>query len=183
GGPSAPPQGRGGGGVRAVAAGVRPHRPGTAGPGLWGPVRGASAADPGRGPPPVERATRPVPAQRGARGGDPRGRPGAAAQGRRTGGRGRIADGRRPGHGPPGAGRGDLRDAAVPPVRRRRGGRGGGPAMTAGGSVAASWIERLDAVMIRLQALAGQASGSSEALTQADPQTGERWEEGQVWSH
>jgi len=55
--------------------------------------------------------------------------------------------------------------------------------MTAGGSVAASWIERLDAVMIRLQALAGQASGSSEALTEADPQTGERWEEGQVWSH
>ena len=55
--------------------------------------------------------------------------------------------------------------------------------MTAGGGVAASWIERLDAVMIRLQALAGQASGSSEARTEADPQTGERWEEGQVWSH
>jgi hypothetical protein len=46
-----------------------------------------------------------------------------------------------------------------------------------------SWIERLDAVMVRLQALAGHATGSSEALTDADPETGERWEEGQVWSH
>jgi hypothetical protein len=46
-----------------------------------------------------------------------------------------------------------------------------------------SWIERLDRVMVRLQALAGTASGSAEAKTEPDPTTGERWEEGQVWSH
>ena len=55
--------------------------------------------------------------------------------------------------------------------------------MTGSGDPSVSWIERLDAVMARLQALAGQASGSADARTQPDPQTGERWEEGQVWSH
>ncbi len=48
---------------------------------------------------------------------------------------------------------------------------------------ATSWIERLDAVMDRLRALASRATGSPEALTDPDPETGERWEEGQVWSH
>lgn len=42
-------------------------------------------------------------------------------------------------------------------------------------------IARMEAVRVRLAAHA--ASGAHAGLTGADPQTGERWEAGQVWAH
>jgi hypothetical protein len=42
-----------------------------------------------------------------------------------------------------------------------------------------SWLERVNAVEARLEAVAIPAEG----LTEADPATGERWEAGQVWGH
>lgn len=42
-----------------------------------------------------------------------------------------------------------------------------------------SWLRRIDAVELRLEKLASPIEG----LTEADPDTGERWEAGQVWGH
>jgi hypothetical protein len=50
--------------------------------------------------------------------------------------------------------------------------------MTAGDA----FLERLDAVEARLAA-AAEAGSKPEALTEADPSTGERWDRGQVWAH
>jgi hypothetical protein len=47
---------------------------------------------------------------------------------------------------------------------------------------AADLMRRLDAVESRLQERAG-AEIAPDALTPADPPTGERWEAGQVWAH
>jgi hypothetical protein len=41
------------------------------------------------------------------------------------------------------------------------------------------WVDRLNAVEARLQAMAVPRRG----FTAADPDTGERWEAGQVWGH
>ena len=41
-------------------------------------------------------------------------------------------------------------------------------------------VTRLDAVVIRLDAHAGHLDGG---LTGADPRTGDRWDQGQVWAH
>lgn len=49
------------------------------------------------------------------------------------------------------------------------------------GPDAAATLARLEAVRSRLAAHA--ASGAHAGLTGADPQTGERWEAGQVWAH
>jgi len=49
-------------------------------------------------------------------------------------------------------------------------------------SVADTALARLDAVEARLRALA-ESSPPSGALTGADPSTGERWDQGQVWAH
>ena len=45
---------------------------------------------------------------------------------------------------------------------------------------AEGFAERLDAVVARLEA---HAAGLREGLTDADPRTGERWDQGQVWAH
>jgi hypothetical protein len=50
--------------------------------------------------------------------------------------------------------------------------------MTAG----EAFLERLDAVAARLAA-AAEVEPRLEALTNADPSTGERWDRGQVWAH
>lgn len=42
-----------------------------------------------------------------------------------------------------------------------------------------TWLDRIDAVEARLQALATPRAG----LTEPDPESGERWEPGQVWGH
>ena len=42
------------------------------------------------------------------------------------------------------------------------------------------FVTRLDAVVSRLDAHAGHLHGG---LTDADPRTGDRWDEGQVWAH
>lgn len=44
------------------------------------------------------------------------------------------------------------------------------------------YLARLDAVEARLAALAA-SEPSPEALTGADPESGERWDRGQVWAH
>jgi hypothetical protein len=46
---------------------------------------------------------------------------------------------------------------------------------------AAGYLERLSAIEARVHAAA--AAAPSSGLTAADPGTGERWEEGQVWAH
>jgi hypothetical protein len=46
-------------------------------------------------------------------------------------------------------------------------------------SEVAGWLERIDSVQRRLAAVAVPREG----LTEADPDTGERWEAGQVWGH
>ena len=43
-----------------------------------------------------------------------------------------------------------------------------------------TWLERLDAVRVRLDALAAR---DLHGLTSADPASGEQWEAGQVWAH
>ena len=48
--------------------------------------------------------------------------------------------------------------------------------------VADGYLARLDAVEARLAALA-ESSPPPDALTGADPSTGERWDRGQVWAH
>ncbi len=48
--------------------------------------------------------------------------------------------------------------------------------------VADEYLARLDAVEARLAALA-ELSPPPDALTGADPSTGERWDRGQVWAH
>jgi hypothetical protein len=45
---------------------------------------------------------------------------------------------------------------------------------------AEGFVTRLDAVVSRLDAHAGHAH---EGFTDADPRTGDRWDEGQVWAH
>jgi hypothetical protein len=45
-----------------------------------------------------------------------------------------------------------------------------------------AFLERLDAVAGRLAAVAASAP-RPEALTEADPKSGERWDRGQVWAH
>jgi hypothetical protein len=47
-------------------------------------------------------------------------------------------------------------------------------------SPAAGFLERLDAVMARLEAHAGRRA---QGVTEADPRTGERWDQGQIWAH
>jgi hypothetical protein len=42
-----------------------------------------------------------------------------------------------------------------------------------------SWLQRIDAVEVRLRAQVERAGGK----TNADPKTGETWERGQVWGH
>ena len=49
-------------------------------------------------------------------------------------------------------------------------------------SVADGYLARLDAVEARLAALA-ESSPPPDALTGADPSSGERWDRGQVWAH
>lgn len=46
----------------------------------------------------------------------------------------------------------------------------------------AAFLARLDAVTVRLDALA-QRTPAAGSLTDPDPPTGERWEAGQVWAH
>jgi len=46
----------------------------------------------------------------------------------------------------------------------------------------ADFVQRLDAVEVRLGALAARRAPEG-ALTSPDPPTGERWEAGQVWAH
>jgi hypothetical protein len=45
---------------------------------------------------------------------------------------------------------------------------------------AEDFVARLDAVVRRLEAHAEEVRGG---LTEADPRTGDRWDEGQVWAH
>jgi hypothetical protein len=49
-------------------------------------------------------------------------------------------------------------------------------------SAADGYLARLDGVEARLAGLA-EASPPPDALTGADPSTGERWDRGQVWAH
>lgn len=46
--------------------------------------------------------------------------------------------------------------------------------------VATGFVERVDAVLRRLEA---RARTNAAGLTSPDPRTGERWDEGQVWAH
>lgn len=48
--------------------------------------------------------------------------------------------------------------------------------MTAGDELS----QRLDAVIARLEA---RALAEARGLTEADPRTGERWDQGQIWAH
>ncbi|HVS43713.1 MAG TPA: hypothetical protein VMU20_15785, partial [Candidatus Dormibacteraeota bacterium] len=47
-------------------------------------------------------------------------------------------------------------------------------------TAAGGFVTRLDAVVIRLDAHAQHFHGG---LTDADPRTGDRWDQGQVWAH
>ncbi len=47
-------------------------------------------------------------------------------------------------------------------------------------SPAGGFLERLDAVIARLHA---HARSQARGVTEADPRTGERWDQGQVWAH
>jgi hypothetical protein len=47
-------------------------------------------------------------------------------------------------------------------------------------SQAGGFVARVDAVTTRLEA---QARAHAAGLTSADPRTGERWDQGQVWAH
>ena len=49
-------------------------------------------------------------------------------------------------------------------------------------SINDAYLARVDAVETRLAAVA-EASPPEDALTGADPTTGERWDRGQVWAH